>query len=719
MINGNGFHYGRAIASYQPLHLNDDFTRNRAFFPQDVIAASQRPHVYLDPTTSQGGSLCLPFVYWNNALRIPQQDWRNMGQMNIRTINELKHANGATDNVTISVFAWAEEVTLSIPTAGEPGALSPQSGEKDEYSSGPISKPASIVSKVAGALKSVPGIGPYALATQMASNTIARIATMFGFSRPASLAEIEPYKPSYFGNLATTNMHDTSTKLALDCKQEVTVDPRVMGLGSCDEMAVKHIATRESYLTTFGWQVADTTESLLWNCFVNPMLWDNQAGGEVHLPACAFAAVPFKFWRGTMKYRFQIVASAFHKGRLKITYDPYYQKSNEYNVCYTHIIDLAKERDFTVDVGWGQGKSFLNVDTPDDVNLPFDDSVSIGPDTNNRMNGVLSVYVVNDLTIPNSVANNNIQVNVFVSAGDDIEFGNPSAVLLENISYFSQSGEIYEPQSGENHADSDRTVAESEPIKMMASDSMAADIDETDNTLMVFMGEPIVSMRQCLKRYNYHSYIPRKNLGRSWKTVRTGDFPIYRGYAPGAIHETAALVPYNYVKTVLLSYLTPAYTCCRGGLRWKYMRDGAPPTDSWFQVNRFPGRTGASYLNIEEPVITNGSGSEDQTIAQAVRSIPHTWPGAGATSVANNPVLELEFPYYSNLRFRPAKQGNKSTTANFNSFHTLSSMWDSVTGGRDGFHAYVSTAEDFTLGFFTGAPVIFIVAQNNDPPAKV
>jgi hypothetical protein len=52
VINGNGFHYGRAICSYTPLANADDFSKDRAFFQSDVVAASQRPHIYLDPTNS-------------------------------------------------------------------------------------------------------------------------------------------------------------------------------------------------------------------------------------------------------------------------------------------------------------------------------------------------------------------------------------------------------------------------------------------------------------------------------------------------------------------------------------------------------------------------------------------------------------------------------------------------------------------------------------------
>ena len=72
----------------------------------------------------------------------------------------MKHANGGTDPITISVFAWAEDVHMSVLTQTDPSTLVPQSMEYE----GIVSKPASIVAKVAGVLKEVPFISPFATA---------------------------------------------------------------------------------------------------------------------------------------------------------------------------------------------------------------------------------------------------------------------------------------------------------------------------------------------------------------------------------------------------------------------------------------------------------------------------------------------------------------------------------------------------------------------------
>lgn len=413
-----------------------------------------------------------------------------------------------------------------------------------------------------------------------------------------------------------------------------------------------------------------------------------------------------------MKYRFQIVASSFHKGRLKITYDPYYQVTNEYNVCYTHVIDLSQDRDFTVEMGWGQPLSMLKVATPSATARPFDTSV-IGPDAAFAYNGVLSVYVVNDLAVPNVVANNDIQVNVFVSGSDDIEFFNPTDESLRNLTWYApQMGEVYSPQSG---MIDDHEEGESMPMSQNNIDIMAAPLSFNDKTSLVFFGDPVVSFRQCLKRYVYHRFRAKPLIGYTLTNMRVNDFPDYRGPAPSAIDLTGTISAYNYAKMTLLNYLTPAYVCRRGAIRWKYIREGDDETSQGrlFQANRtnFKG-----YLLTEEDAEFQTSGPS-VAAAQLQRFIPHTWVGATATTKAQNPVLEIELPWYSSERFFPGKAGDMATATRLSSYHTVTAIMSTPSNGAAlaGFHAYNSVGEDFNLAFFTGAPILYYLAATDDP----
>lgn len=732
ILNGNGFHYGRAIASYTPLHTADGFTKDRAFFLEDIVEASQRPHVYLDPTQSQGGTLCLPFVWQYNAMDVPDQDWREMGEMIIHTLQTLKHANGATDSVTVSVFAWAEDVVMSTPTANEPGALSPQSGEydpqADEYGTGVISKPAASIARAAGALATAPIIGAYAKATQIGANAIAAVANVFGYSRPIYVGDIEPYKPTFLGNMANTNATDTSNKLTLDMKQELTCDSRTMGLDGTDEMSIKSIATRESFLTSIAWNVSDTTEFHLWSAEVNPQIWNDllvASVREYHMPACCFAALPFKYWRGSMKYRFQIVASAFHKGRLKIVYDPSFPLTNEYNTNYTRVIDLAEERDFTVEIGWGQQQAYLRKREMLGSTSPPWSYSTLTADAGDLANGIISMYVVNELTVPNSTANNDISINVFVSCGDDIEFAAPDENHIRDLSWFTpqsgEYGEIYDTQSGEAEvADGHNTILESAPMKPEIDESMAAtNLTEADHTNDIYFGDPIVSIRQLLKRYCFSQMIARNAInttGMYLNDASRNDFPRYRGYVSDGEHQVTTPVnptTYQFSNNTFLNYFTPAFTCRRGGLRWKYH----------LISNRPEGKSNLTVIRNSSPEFSTGVGSVSlendannisKRAAQMRENFPSMVDGGYVTSADGNPVVEVELPYYRPQRFAFAKQSNLDFNRGTDSYyHDLLWMEQHSTEGSNNFiMAYSSVGEDYTLAFFTGAPVAY---QQVDP----
>jgi hypothetical protein len=250
-------------------------------------------------------------------------------------------------------------------------------------------------------------------------------------------------------SLAVTTVPDGVAKLSVDDKQELSIDPRIAGLGSEDPLDIRSIAKRESYLTSFTWAIGTAPETLLWNARVDPVTWaENGSPTAFYLPACAMAALPFEYWTGTMNFRFQIVASSFHKGRLKIVYDPQFLATNEYNTNYLEVIDIADKTDFTISIANGQSRTYLN------HHLPGSDSVTQMYSTTpyasvEEGNGVVGVYVVNELTTPNSTVNNDIEINVYVSMGDDFEVAQPD-------DYFQRF--VFKPQSG---LESDGIVPES------------------------------------------------------------------------------------------------------------------------------------------------------------------------------------------------------------------------------------------------------------------
>ena len=125
VLNGNAFYYGRLLASYHPAKTSDSFS-NSPLVPQDAVIESQRPHVFLDPTNSQGGDMILPFYWRNNYLDIVAAEWNQMGQIDIRSLPVLRNSAGNTDPIIVHAYAWCEDIEFAGVTQFEPATIVPQ-----------------------------------------------------------------------------------------------------------------------------------------------------------------------------------------------------------------------------------------------------------------------------------------------------------------------------------------------------------------------------------------------------------------------------------------------------------------------------------------------------------------------------------------------------------------------------------------------------------------
>ena len=749
VINGNGFQYGRAMVGYLPMDSYDKMSIFASLIPHDLVQLSQCPHVFIDPTTSTGGELCLPYFNHFNNSSIPFGNYRNLGRIYVRTINALKHANGAGDKCTVSIFAWAEDVQLNVLTSVDAPTLTPQSGmeskgkkntmskstkagKKSSYarqdggaatagkeideanSTGMVSGPATSIVKAANALSVIPQIAPFAMATSKVVGAVGNAAKALGYSRPPITKNPEPYRPTPASQLATTNTPDTAIKLTVDEKQELTIDPGIAGLGPEDPMSIQNIASRESYLTKFNWDMGTAPETLLWNARVDPVQWVRSGGSAYHFPATAMAALPFEYWTGTLKFRFQIVCSAFHKGRLKFVYDPLFLDSNEYNTNYIEIVDIADTQDFTVEIGNGQATTLLQHALPGED--PVLDQHNVSPLTYKPYgNGVIGVYIVNELTTPNSDVDNDIQVNVYISAGDDFEVFVPDDHFQKFV-FKPQSG--IEPQSGNEIIPESQDTEEPSAPEQSMSDILGPGIQNTQQINKVFAGETIVSFRALLKRYN---------LWRREKTTAGGTtnftristtksmFPFYRGNVSGAVDMRYLNIPYNFVNTVMLHWVAAAFSGWRGSIRYKLMFDKC----NHFVAQSHSSRVYISREGVYPPGVASYTREMSQYGGQSNEGLVSSFVLAGNMSTTGvngmlyatdsiNSTVEFEIPYYSQYRFTPGKlidYTNANNTGNWSPNWKMEANLHS--SGISSVDYHVAAGEDFQVYFFTGLPRMY------------
>lgn len=201
LLNGNNFYWGRALASYYPRWTTDGATFNMSDNTLiNTIPMSQRMHLWVDPTTSQGGEMTLPFFYEFDALELTNYTvTQSLGTIFLKSVTPLYHAS-ATDAVQFTVYAWCEDITLSGPTSQNLSGILPQAGGLDEYSKKPISTVANVIASASSKLVSAPGVGPWALATQMAAKGIGDAANLLGYSRPLELSNNERRRVNNVGD---------------------------------------------------------------------------------------------------------------------------------------------------------------------------------------------------------------------------------------------------------------------------------------------------------------------------------------------------------------------------------------------------------------------------------------------------------------------------------------------------------------------------------------
>jgi len=429
VLNGTPFQYGQMRVHYSPLEATVSAkVRSNTVSPVPLLVSwSQQPGFYIYPQANSGGEMVLPFLYHRNWLDITTSNTvGNFGTLRYTIFSPLKSAvTGGSTNVTVRTYAWMSDVHLM-------GSTTKLALQSDEYGVGPVSRPASALARMASNLSHVPIIGRFATATEIGASAVSQVASLFGFTNVPVIEDVCPYQPMNAPMLATSQIGTPVQKLTLDPKQELSIDPSPHGIGSVDELAIANLKVRESYFGTTSWSTTDTEGTLLFNNRVTPVLMtqtdlvnslDVVVGQRAYHTPLSWLSTMFNNWRGDIIIRMKVVCTKFHKGRLKISYDPINDIATTdppENAVYTQIIDIGEGDDIEIRIPYHQALGWLKMRAlnPDNwaPGLP-----AMAP-TQGLDNGMLGVRVLTALTAPVS---GSINLLFYVRAADNFEFANP------------------------------------------------------------------------------------------------------------------------------------------------------------------------------------------------------------------------------------------------------------------------------------------------------
>lgn len=592
LINASPFQYSLGVMSYRPLagntsipafsggELDDYYNINNSF--SSLMSYTQMPHAHFEPQYSKGCEMELPFIYHMDWLPLESSDLahlKEMGRLSIASYEVLRTAAAVTsaNPINVSVYVWASEVELAGPS------MSLQS--KDEYSYRPVSTTASAIASAAHSLESVPAIAPFARATGVMASSLGNMAALFGFSNPPVIDPVHSMRINYAANLASTDIPTQIEKLSLDPKNELCVDSRTIGLDGVDHMSIRHIMDRDIFFTNFRWEATDVVDTVLFQTYVNPAVSVVSAYigastkcmcSSVQMVPAAMLGTMFENWKGPITFKFVVAASQFHRGRLRITYDPAGPWSNSVSGSmrlYQKIWDLSISNTFEFEVPYMAVAAYLKtydacVTQDNPALVPPESSfwaprgMNVRPTYNSQyFNGAFRVDVMNELTAPAPIG---VPIFVYVNT-KDVEFANPtSGASMSQIS-------MVKLQSEDVMIVADEITHETIPI-----------VDNVDNLPHVYMGEKVVSLRNILHRSAYWDNIRPSFLG---STANPGYDPL----ATGATMKNALVrwilprlpMPFSVMRTENAS-----------GLPTQGTYDGTPPWSSFnTTIAGFPSNT--------------------------------------------------------------------------------------------------------------------------------
>jgi hypothetical protein len=700
LINASPFYFGAMIGAYTPNPgLTPDTVINDAG-TRWFIPTSQKPHMWIYPQGSKGDEMTLPFFYHKNWLNIQSaSDLTNMGTLKFINYTDLAQANGVVGTgVSVQIYAWAEDVKLSGPSVG----LAMQS---DEYGNGVVSAPATAIANSARWFENVPIIGRFATATRIGASAVSSIAALFGFTNVPNIKDCDAVRSAPFPQLASTAIGYPTEKLTIDSKNELSVDPSILGLPTTDEMVISHLAQKESYLCTALWTGVNAVDDILFSARVGPSMFDNDglANAKVYQTPMCWISQLFKNWRGDIIFRFKFVATPYHKGRVRITYDPSgTAATNIINIPdnqmsnMTQIVDLGEESDVEIRIPYQQATSFMQART-DLTAAAIGWSTSLAPPFSYSDvfdNGMITVRVQTLLTAP--VAATTLPIMVFVRAAEDIEFANPCA-LGNNYSMFTpQSDEVY-----------------GLPMELVAGKQSTVH----DERYLVNFGESIKSLRLLLRRQTLSVVNTFPNVGTyySLPVIRFGKFPIHYGFDPSGIHSAVGLVapgpwPFNFAKMTPYNWIAPAFCGQRGSMQWSL---------NWTTPNTFEKQ---SLRVIRDNQNSGAAGISVISGAKAVQSdtprfmLVNSLAGASGQSLTNQRTqtgLSVQLPMQTRFRFE-STQPLKATTpsavdgSDIDFYRLEGWSLSSASPQNDTVWMHSGIGTDFGLHFFVNVPTFYL-----------
>lgn len=428
---GNPFAYGMLLINWVPYPKHSLLLLDRGLVDIDNAPASQRQHVLIDASMSSTATLTVPFFWPNSWFSLTGDNSDDFGYVSVRQLNQFRTVTTSTTALTVEVSMYANMngVELKDRTQYEAQVNVSQAGAERQATEHIEGRYSTIATNVAGAAAALtPWLGGYAKATAVAAGGAAAILRAFGLSRPRTMEPVMTLLQQPLPSTLHFNQPMNANSLGLDRMNEVAPASDLGGTAD-DEMNLYHIAQKWAWFNTQTWEDTNAHDVQLFAINVNPLALSYDTSlSQTYLTPIAYASANFTYWTGTIKYRLQVVCSNFHRGLLRVVYEPIRSDGvtpESYATNCVQLWDISKTRELEITVRYAQPIDFLEVGS-----VKSGDVVGKG-NYYSTDNGRIYVTVVNRLTSPNPEAGKPVDINLWIAAGEDFRLAQPKYSHLE------------------------------------------------------------------------------------------------------------------------------------------------------------------------------------------------------------------------------------------------------------------------------------------------
>lgn len=339
---------------------------------------------YTLPWTSETLDLKIPYLY--NLDFYPKTT--TVGPiLHARSIVPTYNTNGSaiTNPISFTLYAWMENIELVRSSRT-------QSNTENSYR-----KISGAVGMASDAAKS---FGFSTTPVDIAKKFGDKVATALGYSKPTMRLNTNMLQPYGLSPMSTFNADSAEIVNANAWENEEPVDAASLGFGSDDDTSIVKIGAVPGIISVVSMS-NPLIDSVIFTDHVRPR--GSESGIYKYPTPAAWIALAHNWWRGDVVYHFDIVASPFVKGVVRIEFDPYAFAlpalgtivTPSTNMVQTLIIDLNSETSGTIRCPWNNRmRAAARTD-------PF--TSTVGNPANNA-NGVITALMSAPFMVADNVA---------------------------------------------------------------------------------------------------------------------------------------------------------------------------------------------------------------------------------------------------------------------------------------------------------------------------